>query len=290
MPNPPSKSPLSSGTKPLAGLTLLIASSNSSNLQLAAELERQGARVITWPEIDIGEPESSNALDEAIENLFGYDWLLFLNANAFDFFLRRFQELGHEISELDSLRVCAIGGATITRLEESQVHLDLTPDSPSAEAVFAAIESYAGGREALGRLNLLVPRASLARDDLCEMLEGAGARVDAVTTYRTVAANNPALTQLNALLAGGGIDCVVLTEPETVQNLAQLWDTNDLSRILAGVAVACADETVERAAVSFGLRTEIMPAEFTVAVLARAIADFFNSAARESVRNPDASG
>ena len=54
----------------------------------------------TWPEIEIGEPESYVTLDEAIENLFGYDWLLFLNANAVEFFLRRFHQLGREVSDI----------------------------------------------------------------------------------------------------------------------------------------------------------------------------------------------
>ena len=58
----------------LSGRTILIAP--SALRALVVELDRYGARVINWPEIEIGDPESFTALDEAIENLFGYDWLI----------------------------------------------------------------------------------------------------------------------------------------------------------------------------------------------------------------------
>lgn len=247
---------------------------------LVAGIEQQGGRVITWPEIETGEPESYAALDEAIENLFGYDWLLFLNSNAVEFFLRRFHQLGREVSELDPLRVCAIGETAMAKLEESQVHIDLIPDSPQTETAIAAIESYAGGREAMARLNFLVPRASLMHDGLCESLEDAGARVDVVIAYRTVAANTSSLTQLNALLAGGGVDCVVFTGPESVDDLAQLMDTNDLNRVIAEVAVASIDEASVKRAGKHGLRTDLTLTESNTDAPLQAIVERFGSAAR----------
>jgi len=87
----------------LAGRTVLIASSAPQSL--TAELEGVGARVLSWPRLDIHAPETFAALDEAIENLFGYDWLIFRNLSAVTFFLARFQGLGHQISDLDSVRV-----------------------------------------------------------------------------------------------------------------------------------------------------------------------------------------
>ena len=253
----------------LNGRTVLIAP--AAPHELVAGLEHHDARVIKWPEIEIGNPEGLTALDETIENLFGYDWLLFTTEYAAEFFLSRLQDLRHEISELDTVRVCAIGEATVAKLEASQVHIDLIPNARRADAVFEAIESYAGGRAALGRLNFLIPRGSTARHALSDMLEDAGARVDVVATYRTVGHNHLALTQINTLLAGGGIDCVVLTDPESVKKLAELFDTNDLSRILAGVAVACMDEETKLTAGQFELNVDLIPSEPSVRALVRAL-------------------
>src|SRR5580765_1052092 len=94
----------------LANRTILVAASEDH--RLVAELTRTGARVVTWPKIEVTDPESFTTLDEAIQNLFGYDWLIFANANAAGFFLRRLQNLDHEVSELDELRVCALDEST----------------------------------------------------------------------------------------------------------------------------------------------------------------------------------
>lgn len=264
----------------LIGRTILIAPSAAR--ELAAELARHGARVITWPEIEIDDPESFSALDEAIESLFGYDWLIFRTGNAAEFFLKRLQKLGHEVSELDTLRVCAIGEATVTKLEASQVHIDLIPGSTNS--VFEAIENHVGGRAALGRLNFLIPRASTAHDRLRDMLEEAEARVDVVTAYRTAAQNTSGLAQLNAFLTGGGIDCVAFDSPSTIRDLGELLDTIELNTILGGVTVFCIDKSTTRAANDFGLCPLLSP-EPTVRAMARAIADHFTMT--DSARHAD---
>jgi uroporphyrinogen III methyltransferase / synthase len=235
----------------LMGLTVLIAP--TAPPELASELEHQGARVLTWPEIEFANPESFAALDETIENLFGYDWLVFRTGRAVEFFLRRFQQLGHEISELDSLRVGAIGEVTVAKLEASQVHIDLIPGSFSPDRVFAAIENYVGGRAALGRLNFLMPRASAPHDSLRDLLGEAEARVDAVAAYRNVS-NRARLAQLNALISGGGIDCLAFDSPSSVRDLAELLDPLELATIIAGIQSFSPDEGTTRTANEFGLR------------------------------------
>src|SRR5882672_1771719 len=131
----------------LSGRTVLV-SPNETQTELTKNLEHHGARVIVWSKLNLGEPEDYQALDEAIENLFGYDWLIFENEDAVDFFLRRFQALAHEISELDALRVCGAGEAAVRKLEASHVHIDVIPDRPSLRALFDAIGTFVGGREA----------------------------------------------------------------------------------------------------------------------------------------------
>lgn len=256
----------------LAGRTVLVAPETLPELTTA--LEHHGARVITWPSLQISDPESFAALDEAIENLFGFDWLLFRTANAAEFFLKRFQKAGHEVSELDAVRVCANGEPTVEKLEASQVHIDVIPGSPSANAIVDAIGDYVGGRSGLERLNFLIPRASAARDGLCDLLEETGARVDLVIAYRTVA-HNAALTQLAALLAGGAIDGVAFDSPEAVRALAELFDALGLATILAGTPVFTFDESTTNAASDFGLGP-FLSREPIIRALADAMAKHFH--------------
>jgi uroporphyrinogen III methyltransferase/synthase len=263
--------------QPLGGRTILVAPDDARARELTAELTRCGARVIAWSKVEIIAPERFATLDEAIQNLFGYDWLIFANINSAGAFLRRLQHLGHEISELDALRVCALDEAARQQLEEAHVHVDLVPETLATEGVTAALETYNGGRDSLRGLNFLIPRAAISRDYLRPAIEGAGARVDLVPAYRTAGSDNSKLVQLNVLIEGGGIDCVAFTTSSSVRALSQLFDTNDLSPLLKEVAVACIDEAATQAATEFGLRAQITTAESTIPALARAIASSFST-------------
>jgi uroporphyrinogen III methyltransferase/synthase len=261
--------------QPLAGRTVVITRARAQAAEFATLLEGYGARVVACPTIEIVEPETYALLDQALDNLYGYDWLIFTSANGVDFFLRRLAALGRDTSELDEVRVCAIGTATAERLTTAHVHVDLVPEQFKAEGVFAALEAYLGGRAQFDRLNVLIPRAEVARDFLPLALADAGARVDTVPAYRTVTPQKNDRAKVEALIVGGAVDCVTFTSSSTVANFAQLFDTNDLRVLLAGIRVACIGDITARTAAEYGLKTDIQPAEFTVPAMAKAIAGYF---------------
>ena len=260
-----------SNNQALKDRTVLVSSVSS---ELGIELEHSGARVITAPKLEIHEPESHVALDEAIENLFGYDWIIFANIYAVDYFLRRFHQLNHDNSELDDLRVCAIDGAGRTRLEEMRVHVDLIPDDHAASRVIDALGAYVGGREAFRTANFLIPRSATSIDPLPQVLEDAGARVDVVAAYGIASTNESLLAQLRALLVGGGIDYLAFSGPSEVEMLAQLFDTHDLSRLLQDVVVACIDQPTKQTAHEFGLSAVVVPPESSIKAFVEAIRSF----------------
>jgi uroporphyrinogen III methyltransferase/synthase len=120
-----------------------------------------------------------------------------------------------------------------------------------------------------------MPRAAVARDLQPRALEAAGARVDIVEAYRTVRPETTDRARVEALLVGGGVDCVTFTSSSTVHNFAQLFDTRDLRPLLSGVRVACIGAVTAETAAEYGLRADIVPAESNAQALARAVADFY---------------
>ncbi|HEY0321676.1 MAG TPA: uroporphyrinogen-III synthase [Pyrinomonadaceae bacterium] len=263
--------------QPLRDRTIVITRALKQAAPFAAALCSYGARVINCPTIEIVEPESFAPLDEAIQNLYGYDWLIFTSVNGVDYFLRRLEAQGHAVSELDELKVCAIGEATAERLRESSIHVDVIPEEFKAEGVFSALERFIGIASGFHGQNFLIPRAAQARDYLPRALEAAGARADVVPAYRTVAPEDTEKRRVEALLAGGAVDCVTFTSSSTVRNFAELFDTTDLSSLLAGVEIACIGDITAQTAAEYGLQTNIQPQEFTTDALARAIAEFYTN-------------
>src|SRR4051812_5667412 len=102
--------------RPLEGRTIVITRAASQADEFINALESYGAKVLSCPTIQIREPDSFERLDEAIDHLYGYDWIILTSFNAVDFFLKRLTHLNREVSDLDDVRVCAIGEATAERL------------------------------------------------------------------------------------------------------------------------------------------------------------------------------
>ena len=256
----------------LQGITVVVTRAAAQASELNTLLESYGAKVIVCPTIEIREPDSYERLDEALDHLYGYDWLIFTSTNGVEFFLQRLTHRGVTVADLDEIKVCAIGQRTAEKLHEAHVHVDVVPAESTAEGVFAALSEFAGD---LRGLNILLPRAAVGRDYLPKALEDAGARVDIVTTYQTVLPENFDRGRLSAMLAGSG-DCIAFTSPSTVKNLAKLFDTHDLGKTFPGVAVACIGPVTAAAAVEYGLRVDIQPAQQTVNDLAYAISDYYS--------------
>jgi uroporphyrinogen-III synthase len=262
---------------PHEGRTNIVTRAASPAGDLTTLLEGYGATVIACPTIEIREPDNYERLDEALDHLYGYDWLIFTSTNGVEYFLKRLTNRGQQIADLDEIKVCAIGQRTADKLHDTHVHVDLVPSQSTAEGVFAALSEFLGGDEQLRGLNILLPRAAVGREVLPEALQQAGARVDVVTTYQTVLPDNIDRGKLAAMLTGSG-ECIAFTSPSTIKNLAKLFDTHDLGKTLPNIVVACIGSVTAEAAAEYGLHVDIQPANFTTKDLAQAIATYFLAA------------
>ena len=262
--------------KPLQGRTVVVTRAASQADELTTLLESYGATVLICPTIEIREPDSYERLDEALDHLYGYDWLIFTSTNGVEFFLKRLTNRGLEVGDLDEMRVCAIGQKTADKLHDAHVHVDIVPSESTGEGVFAALTEFAGGPERLQNLNILLPRAAVGRDYLPKALEDAGARVDVVAAYQTVLPENFDRGRVRAMLAGSG-DCIAFTSPSTIKNLAKLFDTPDLGNALPGVVIACIGPVTAATATEYGLKVDVQPAQQNVNDLAQAIAHYYDT-------------
>jgi uroporphyrinogen III methyltransferase/synthase len=104
----------------------------------------------------------------------------------------------------------------------------------------------------------------------------AGARVDDVAAYRTVASGDADLVRVRTLLEGGGIDCAVFTSSSAVRNFAALFDVAELLPLLDGVKVACIGEVTSATAREFGVKVDVQPTEPNFSALGAAIARYFS--------------
>lgn len=218
--------------------------------------------------IEIVPPSQWGAVDRAIARLRHYDTVIFTSVNGVRFFCRRLSAQGVRPEALNSLTVCAIGSRTAAEIEAQGVRVDIVPQKFQAESVVEALRQHgiAGKR-------VLLPRAEKAREVLPEEIRKNGGEVDVVTVYRTVGgrADRAALLKL---LEAQAIDAVTFTSSSTVEHFAELIGGN--IGLLQGCVVASLGPITAAAAAAWGIKTDIMPEEFTAPGLVQALTQYFS--------------
>jgi uroporphyrinogen III methyltransferase / synthase len=227
---------------------------------LSPQFESAGFQIITWPRLQLSPLENFAPLDDAIANLYGYDWIIFVNPDAVRFFIERLEQQSREVSDLDSLCVCAIGEATATALEHVRVHVDVVASQTNPSATVEQLATYTGGIEHLDRVNFLLPQAAIGRDYLKGHIENIGARADVVIAYQTVAHDDlTRLAGLQSMLLTSSVDAVVFNDPDEVSKLARVFDTNDLGALLRSTFVLAIGDATANACEAFGISQALQP-------------------------------
>jgi len=255
--------------KPLFGKRVLVTRAREQAQTLTELLEAYGADVIQAPAIRIIPPQDWAPLDQAIDRLGQYHWLLFTSRNGVHFFLERLRARGKDLRELKGIKISAIGPGTAARLEEAGIKPDIVAAEFRAEGLVEALE----GEDLVGA-SILLPRAEVARDVLPERLRKRGARVDVVTAYRTGKAPEVA-GRVKRLMKERKIQVVTFTSSSTVTNLMEMLQGEDLKDLFDGVAVACIGPITAETVARFGLETHIMPEAYTIPALVEAIVKHF---------------
>ena len=256
-------------TLPLADRTILVTRARDQAGRFAALLEAAGAQVLLAPTIVIEPPATWDPLDRALRLSHEYAWVIFTSVNGVTMTRRRLERAGRGCEAFASSRLAAIGPATAEALRAWGRAPDLVPGEYVAEGLAERLRPLIGARD-----RVLLPRAAETRDLLVRELEAMGARVDEVAAYRTRAAAETT-AGLRDALSRRTVSVVTFTSSSTVRNFASLWAPDELRSLMEGVTVACIGPITRATASTAGLRTHVMPTEYTIPALASAIAAYF---------------
>jgi uroporphyrinogen III methyltransferase/synthase len=258
--------------RPLFGKKIVVTRSREQAGDLVDMLESLGAEPIEAPMIRVEPPDDYGPLDIATAEAGTYDWIIFTSANGVDFFMRRLMA-GGDIRDLKGVKLVAIGPATAERLARHGLRVDLEPPESRAEAIVQSLKEMG---DIKGK-RFLLPRADIAREVLPEELRKSGADVTEVTAYRTVLAEieREGDPDIYRMLLEKRIDVVTFTSASTVKNFVQIFGAEQAPDLLNATKVASIGPVTAEAAEQYGIRTAIMPREYTVMALVEAIVEHF---------------
>ncbi|HDH98258.1 MAG TPA: uroporphyrinogen-III C-methyltransferase [Deltaproteobacteria bacterium] len=253
---------------PLLGKRILVTRTREQASDLVRLLERRGAHCLECPTIEVRQPKDLKPLDQAINSLSTFDWVIFSSTNAVRFFFERLFDLDFDLRALGNIRIAVVGAGTAKAISALHLTSDIMPDNFRAEGLLDAFSQI----DISGK-RILIPRAEKAREILPSRLSELGAEVTLVPTYRTLAPDlKPEVLEV---LEQETIDVLTFTSSSTVKNFFQLLPDDLCNRILKQAKVACIGPVTARTAKDFGLKVTVQPDRFTIPSLVSAIEDQF---------------
>ena len=239
--------------KPLSKRTVLITRTAEGNRVERKKLEQLGARVIELATIETAPPSSWKKLDQAIEKLGKFDWIVFTSAKGVALFFERcvrkgrekFCESLKEKNKPDRPKFACVGPSTRKALESLGFACAVEPDEFLTEQLGRELAKFITPNHN----KVLLARAEDANKAINETLKERGAKIFEAPVYRTIPIPRKRMLSKTKLEK---VTDITLTSPSTVYGLlGAVTASVILSR---SIRVHCIGPVTARVAEEKGLR------------------------------------
>lgn len=225
---------------PLKGKNVVVTRPADRIGALAEQLRKLGANVTEYPCIRTVPRNPIPQLDQAIEDLSQYRWLVFTSPVGPGFFFDRLRAAGKDARTLANLKLAAIGPKTASELARFGIMADLVPEVYDSEHLAVAMAQVEGP--------VLLCRASQGSNALPEIFLKNGISFTDVPCYDTVY-EMPDSGKVRVLLEEPTL--VSFTSASTVRGFVESLPGVDLSHVVG----CCIGPQTEAEAIKYGIRT-----------------------------------
>lgn len=246
--------------KPLFGKRILVTRARSQSSVLSEKIQELGGEALEFPVIRMTPPKEQEKLDEALQLLPKYDWVVFTSVNGVKYFFKRLNELKLDIRQMSKARIAAIGPKTAEVLIDKGLVVEVLPEEYKAEALVESLKPLVKAGE-----EILFPRADLARKVLPVELGKMGCHVTEVDAYDTCIETGDA-TEVVDLLEKGAIQVITFTSSSTVRNFVEAVHTvrEDVPKLLDRSQIVCIGPITAQTAKELGLQVDVVAETYTI--------------------------
>jgi len=232
-------------------------------------LTELGAEAIQFPTIAIRPVPYTTEIDAAVSALDSYSWVIFTSANGVKLFAGHMAAAGKDARAFANCKIAAIGPATAAAVRALGITPDYVPDAYVAEAV-------ARGLVALGVAGkrILIPRARVAREVLAEELKKAGAIVNVLPVYDTVAdlANKDVVMER---INSGKLSAITFGSSSTVENFFKIIPESVIAAH-PEIALATIGPITAKTLEKHGFKASIQPKLFAIPAMVTEMVLYFS--------------
>ncbi|GAB4289050.1 MAG: hypothetical protein Kow0098_06790 [Ignavibacteriaceae bacterium] len=254
---------------PLKNKTIVLSRAVDQSEQSANLFKVLGADVIVFPTLEIVPPTDWKQFDEVVKKFNRINFVVFTSVHAVEMFSRRCAELNVR-PDFSNVKVVAVGNKTASACKERDIPVDIIPEKFSSEGVIKALEIYDVRNKVI-----FIPRSAIGREELPAVLEQRGAVIKPVPVYNVTIPPYERTKAYIEKLKESDPDLFVFTSPSTFDNFIKILNINDAREFFRNFVVAAIGPTTKKAIEKKGVKVNILPEEFTLDGLIKAITDFY---------------
>jgi uroporphyrinogen-III synthase len=246
-------------------LTRTIEQSNES-----AEIFRQlGANVLIFPTLDIVPPLSWKEFDECFQSGSKIDYIVFTSAHAVQMSLQRITELRINL-DFDKIKIAALGNKTSSVCGKNKIPVHIVPQKFSADGLISELKNY----NIKGK-TVFIPRSAIGREELPAGLKEMGAIIKTAPVYNVAVPSDEVIKINSQKLKENKPDIFIFTSPSTFENYLQIMKIKNPVAYFNGYKIAAIGPTTKSAIEDKSVNVDILPDEFTIDGLVKAIIKFY---------------
>lgn len=249
----------------LQGQRILVTRAKEQATSFSKKIKELGGKPIEIPLIKIQAPQYTKKIEQTMQKLHTYNWIVFTSVNGVHYFFDYLQKFNAVIPELNRPRIAVVGIKTFHAIEKKGLKVDVIPKDFVAESLMDELAKRVKSDD-----KILLARGNLARSFLPEKLAELGIKVEDLVIYETVL-NIERQVELFNLLESRSLDIITFTSSSTVTNFVELLEGTAWKDYLESVQIACIGPITEQTAIDVGLTPQIVASDYTIAGLLEAI-------------------
>ena len=247
---------------PLRSKTIVITRTVEQSKESSEVFRQLGANVIIFPTLDIVPPDSWIEFDTAVTSKSRIDFIIFTSAHAVKMFVKRSEELGI-VYDFNRIKIVAVGNKTSAVCEKNKIPVHIIPKKFSGAGVIEELSSYD------------LKEKIIFREELPGGLEKLGAILKTAPVYNVSLPSKEKIKDSMDVLNNNKPDLFIFTSPSTFENFLQIINVSDPVQYFNNYDVAAIGPTTKTAIENKSVHVNIIPDEYTIDGLAKAIIEFY---------------
>ncbi len=204
---------------PLDQRNIIITRSIEGIVDIKKIFSSKGAKIYDLPAISIGDPDDLNPLDEALNLINDFHWIIFSSSNGIKFVDKRLRYLNSSLKECSKkTKIAVVGEKTAKTLDDFGIKADFIPPEFVAESLIDNFPISGYG------LRVFLPRVQTGgRNLIADEFRKAGSRVFEVAAYETRCPDSIPEETID-VISNQQVDAIIFSSGKTVSNSSVLLE------------------------------------------------------------------